>query len=753
MSVDPATAAYRHEHAGTTYFFCCAGCRDTFRADPERYLTPAAETATPAAAAAALYTCPMHPEIVQDHPGICPKCGMALEPRLIAAEAQSNPELRDISRRFWLGLALTVPLIALAMGAHLGLLPILRPTLERWIELILATPVVLGAGSLFFVRAWRSLVNRSLNMWTLIGLGTGAAYFYSLLAVLAPGLFPAGFRGPAGEVGVYFEAAAAITVLVLLGQVLELRARERTGAALRALLDLTPKTARRINSDGTEEEVPLAAVRPGDRLRVRPGEKIPVDGVLLDGAGTVDESMLTGEALPVAKQPGDRIVGGTLNNAGSFVMRAERVGSETVLARIVAMVAAAQRSRAPIQHLADVVAGWFVPAVLVIAVLTFAGWALWGPAPAFAYGLVAAVSVLIIACPCALGIATPMAIMVGTGRGARAGILIRDAAVLERFEKVDTIVIDKTGTLTQGKPAVSAIDTAPGIAADTLLTLAASLERASEHPLAAAIVAAARERGLALAAVRDFTAAIGKGVAGQVAGHAVVLGNAAMLEGLGIALESFSERAEARRRNGETVLFVAVDGRIAGLIAVADPIRETTRPALAALRRAGLFVMMLTGDSPTTAAAVARQLGIEAFEAGLLPQQKGEVVKRLQGQGHVVAMAGDGINDAPALALADVGIAMGTGTDIAIESAGVTLLKGDLAGIARAYRLSRATMRNIRQNLFLAFIYNALAIPIAAGVLYPLIGLLLSPMIGAATMSLSSVSVIGNALRLSRARL
>ncbi len=753
MSVDPATAAYRHEHAGTTYFFCCAGCRDKFRADPERYLTPAAETATPAAAAAALYTCPMHPEIVQDHPGICPKCGMALEPRLIAAEAQPNPELRDISRRFWLGLALTVPLIALAMGAHLGLLPILRPTLERWVELILATPVVLGAGSLFFVRAWRSLVNRSLNMWTLIGLGTGAAYFYSLLAVLAPGLFPAGFRGPAGEVGVYFEAAAAITVLVLLGQVLELRARERTGAALRALLDLTPKTARRINSDGTEEEVPLAAVRPGDRLRVRPGEKIPVDGVLLDGAGTVDESMLTGEALPVAKQPGDRIVGGTLNNAGGFVMRAERVGSETVLARIVAMVAAAQRSRAPIQHLADVVAGWFVPAVLAIAVLTFIGWALWGPAPAFAYGLVAAVSVLIIACPCALGIATPMAIMVGTGRGARAGILIRDAAVLERFEKVDTIVIDKTGTLTQGKPAISAIDTAPGIAADTVLTLAASLERASEHPLAAAIVAAARERGLALAAVRDFTAAIGKGVAGQVADHAVVLGNSAMLEGLGIALESFSERAEARRRNGETVLFVAVDGRIAGLIAVADPIRETTRPALAALRRAGLFVMMLTGDSPTTAAAVARQLGIEAFEAGLLPQQKGEVVKRLQGQGHVVAMAGDGINDAPALALADVGIAMGTGTDIAIESAGVTLLKGDLAGIARAYRLSRATMRNIRQNLFLAFIYNALAIPIAAGVLYPLIGLLLSPMIGAATMSLSSVSVIGNALRLSRARL
>jgi Cu+-exporting ATPase len=754
MSVDPATARHRHEHAGTNYYFCGAHCLEKFRDAPERFLTPEPPAMpAPPAGAATTYTCPMHPEIVQDRPGICPKCGMALEPVLVAAEAEPNPELRDMTRRFWVGLVLTVPLLVLAMSAHLARVFLVAPAAERWIELVLATPVVLGCGAPFFARAWHSLTNRSLNMFTLIGLGTGTAYLYSLVAVLAPGVFPAGFRGSSGEVGVYFEAAAAITVLVLLGQVLELKARDRTSLALRSLLDLAPKTARRLAADGADEEVPLAAVRPDDRLRVRPGEKIPVDGVVLDGGGAVDESMLTGEPLPVEKRPGDKLVGGTLNGNGSFVMRAERVGGDTVLAQIVQMVAAAQRSRAPIQRIADRVAGWFVPVVLGIAILAFVGWAVWGPTPAFAYGLVAAVSVLIIACPCALGLATPMAIMVGSGRGAHAGVLIRDAAALERFEKVDTIVVDKTGTLTLGKPELTGVETMPGIDGDALLALAAGLERASEHPLAAAIVVAAQRRGLDLAEPEDFSATTGKGVGGTVAGHAVALGNPAMLSELGIAVEPLAAPAEERRRDGETVLFVAVDGRLAGFLAVADPLRETTRPALDALRRMGLSLVMLTGDSRTTAAAIARRLALDAFEAELLPQHKGMAVARLQKEGHVVAMAGDGINDAPALAQADVGIAIGTGADIAIESAGVTLLKGDLAGIARAYRLSRATMRNIRQNLFLAFVYNALAIPIAAGVLYPAIGLLLSPMIAAATMSLSSVSVIGNALRLARARI
>ncbi|MGH7096941.1 MAG: heavy metal translocating P-type ATPase [Stellaceae bacterium] len=755
MSVDPATAKYRHQNAGADYFFCGARCLEKFRADPAHYLAPppAAVPEPPPLPSGATYTCPMHPEIVEDHPGTCPKCGMALEPVVAAAEDAPNPELRAMTGRFWIGLVLTVPLLVLAMGAHLGRVELVPPEAQRWIELGLATPVVLGCGWPFFVRAWHSLKNRSLNMFTLIGMGTGVAYLYSLVAVFAPGAFPAGFRGHSGTVGLYFEAAAAIIVLVLLGQVLELKARDRTSLAVRALLGLAPKMARRLTADGADEEVPLATVRPGDRLRVRPGEKIPVDGAVIDGMSAVDESMLSGEAVPVAKGPDDAVVGGTLNGSGSFVMRAERVGAETVLAQIVQMVAAAQRSRAPIQRIADRVAGWFVPVVLGIAILTFIGWAIWGPAPALAYGLISAVSVLIIACPCALGIATPVSIMVGTGRGAHAGVLIRDAAALERLAAVDTLVADKTGTLTLGKPRLTALDTMPGSDENEMLALAAGLERASEHPLAAAIVAAAQERGLALAEAAAFAAVAGKGVIGTVDGRRVALGNAALMEGLGIDPGPLAAPAEERRRDGETVLFAALDSRLAGLVAVADPVKETTRPALDALRREGLSVLMLTGDSRGTAAAVARRLGLDRFEAEVLPMQKGEVVRRLQGEGHIVAMAGDGINDAPALARADVGIAMGTGTDIAIESAGVTLLKGDLAGIVRAWHLSRATLRNIRQNLFLAFVYNAVAIPIAAGVLYPWLGVTLSPMIAAAAMSLSSVSVIGNALRLTRARI
>ena len=753
MAVDPASAKHAHVHSGRTYFFCGAGCLDKFRADPAHYLSSPAGAPATAAAPGSRYTCPMHPEVISDRPGPCPKCGMALERMVLSAEPEENPELRDMTRRFWIGLGLTLPLLVLTMSVDLVELRLLPPGISRWVELALASPVVLWCGWPFFERGWRSLVNRSLNMFTLIALGTGAAYLYSVVAAVLPDLFPAGFRGPSGEVGLYFEAAATITVLVLLGQVLELKARDRTSHALRSLLDLAPKMARRLRADGSDEEVPLAEIVRGDRLRVRPGGKVPVDGTLIEGGSAIDESMLSGEPLPVEKAPGDKIVGGTLNGSGSFVMRTERVGAETVLSQIVEMVAAAQRSRAPIQRIADRVSGYFVPAVVFVAALTFAGWALWGPPPALAYGLVATVSVLIIACPCALGIATPMSIMVGTGRGARAGVLIRDAAAIERFEKVDTIVVDKTGTLTVGKPRLASVVSVPGIDENELLRLAASLERDSEHPLAASILAAAQKRGIALAEVDGFAAAVGKGVSGTVGGRAVALGNAAMVASLGADPGILVGDAEARRREGETVMFVLVDGRIAGLIGVADPIKETTPAALAALRADGLSVVMLTGDSRTTAEAVGRKLGFDAIEAEVLPQEKAEVVKRLQAQGHVVAMAGDGINDAPPLAQADVGIAMGTGTDVAIESAGITLLKGDLAGIARAYNLSRATMRNIRQNLFLAFVYNAIAIPVAAGVLYPFLGLVLSPMIAAATMSLSSVSVISNALRLARARI
>ena len=708
----------------------------------------------PAATEAGRFTCPMHPEIVRDSPGACPICGMALEPVMVAAESGPSPELADMSRRLRIGAGLTAALLVISMGELVpGLAALVEGAWNRWAQLALATPVVVWAGWPFFVRGWRSLVTRSLNMFTLIALGTGTAYAYSLVAVAAPDVFPAGFRNPAGEVGLYFEAAAVITVLVLLGQVLELRARERTSDALRALLDLAPKTARRLRPDGGEDTVALAEVEVGDRLRVRPGESVPVDGVVLDGHSAVDESMVTGESIPVEKAAGDSLIGGTLNGSGGLVMRADKVGRDTMLARIVGMVAEAQRSRAPIQRLADTVAGYFVPAVVAVAVLSFTGWALWGPPPALAYGLVAAVSVLIIACPCALGLATPMSIMVGTGRGAQAGVLIRNAEALERFEKVDTLVVDKTGTLTLGKPKLVGVVAVDGQDEDSLLALAAGLERASEHPLAEAIVAGAEDRGLSLAAPSDFRSVTGKGVVGRIGGTEVALGNSALMAELGIDIGALAAKAEELRADGATVMLVAVAGRAAGLIAVADPIKETTPAALSALRAEGLRVVMLTGDNRTTAEAVARRLGIDEVKAEVLPDRKNQVVRELRAAGRIVAMAGDGVNDAPALAQADVGVAMGSGTDVAIESAGVTLVKGDLNGIVRARRLSRATMRNIRQNLFFAFIYNALGVPIAAGVLYPFFGLLLSPVIAAAAMSLSSVSVVGNALRLRRVRI
>ena len=753
MSVDPHTAKYRREHAGRTYYFCAAGCAEKFEAAPEDYLAGARP---PAALAAhdAIYTCPMHPEIEQIGPGFCPICGMALEPKTVTVEEGPSAEYLDMRRRFWVSAALSLPLLVWVMADHLlGLGHTLSRPLAHWLQLALATPVVLWAGWPIFERCWASLRNRRLNMWTLIGIGVGAAYGYSVVATLAPGIFPAAFRGPAGEVEVYFEAAAVITALVLLGQVLEIRAREHTGGAIKALLGLAPNTARRVRADGADEEVPLEAIAAGDRLRVRPGDQIPVDGVVLEGRSTVDESMLTGEPMPVAKDPGDPVTGGTLNQSGSFVMRAERVGRDTMLARIVQMVAEAQRSRAPIQRLVDVVAGWFVPAVVAVAILAFGAWALFGPPPAMAYALVAAVSVLIIACPCALGLATPMSIMVGTGRGARAGVLIKNAEALERFAKVDTLVVDKTGTLTEGKPKVTALVPAAGVEEDDLLRLAASIERASEHPLAAAIVAAAEARGLKLAEGSGFDAIPGKGVLGRVEGREVALGNQPLLEALGVDPGELSEGAERLRAEGATVMFVVIDRKAAGLIGVADPIRPTTPGALEALRAAGLRIVMLTGDSSTTAVVVAGKLGIDEIHAEVLPEQKKEVVEGLQAAGRIVAMAGDGINDAPALARADVGVAMGTGADVAVESAGITLVKGDLTGLVRARRLSEATMRNIRQNLFFAFVYNALGVPIAAGVLYPLTGLLLSPMIAAAAMSLSSVSVIGNALRLRAVRL
>jgi len=753
MTVDPATAKHRADHSGTTYYFCSAGCRAKFVADPSRYLAARPKPAVPAPAGT-IYTCPMHPQIRQLGPGSCPICGMALEPEVATAEAGPSAELIHMRRRFWIGLVLSVPVVVLEMGAHVANLHMMvGPRVSNWLQFVFATPVVLWAGWPFFVRAWQSLVTRNLNMFTLIAMGTGVAWVYSVVALLLPDLFPPAFRGPDGAVPVYFEAAAVITVLVLLGQVLELRAREQTSGAIRALLDLAPKTARRLKADGSEEEVPLDVVSVGDRLRVRPGEKVPVDGEVAEGRSALDESMVTGESMPVTKEAGVKVIGGTLNTTGSFVMRAEKVGRDTMLAQIVQMVATAQRSRAPIQRLADRVSGWFVPAVIATAILAFIAWAVFGPEPRYAFGLVAAVSVLIIACPCALGLATPMSIMVGVGRGAQAGVLIRNAEALERMERVDTLVVDKTGTLTEGKPKVVAIVTAAGIDEAEVLRLAASVEAASEHPLATAIVAAAQERKLGAAPVKDFDSPTGKGVLGMVAGRQVSLGNARFLATLGIDTALLESEAERLRQEGATAIFVAVDAKVAAVIAIADPVKATTPDALRALGHDGIHVVMLTGDNRTTARAVAKRLGITDIAAEVLPDQKSDVVAKLRRQGRVVAMAGDGVNDAPALAAAEVGIAMGTGTDVAIESAGVTLLKGDLTGIVRARRLSQATMRNIRQNLFFAFVYNAAGVPIAAGVLYPVFGLLLSPIIAAAAMALSSVSVVGNALRLRTARL
>ncbi len=694
------------------------------------------------------YTCPMHPEVRQVGPGSCPICGMALEPEIATAATGHNPELVDMTRRFWIGLVLTLPVFALDMGAHIfGSHGFVDQALSNWIQFAFATPVVLWAGWPFFVRGWQSVVTRNLNMFTLIAMGTGVAYAYSVVATLAPGVFPAAFRGHGGAVAVYFEASAVITVLVLIGQVLELRAREQTSGAIRALIDLAPKTARRVR-DGSEEDVALDTIEAGDILRVRPGDKVPVDGTVTEGRSALDESLVTGKSMPVTKTPGDKAIAGTLNTTGSFLMRAEKVGRETLLAQIVQMVAAAQRSRAPIQRLADQVAGWFVPAVIAVAVTAFAAWAMFGPEPRFAYGLVAAVTVLIIACPCALGLATPMSIMVGVGRGAAAGVLIRNAEALERMEKVDTLVVDKTGTLTDGKPKVTAVVPALGFDDATVLRYAASVEQASEHPLAAAIVAAAKERNIELARVMGFNSPTGKGAIGMVERKRVALGNAAFFAELNLATAGLNGQAEELRLDGATAIFVAIDGKAAGVIAIADPIKPTTAAALKALTEEGIRVVMLTGDNRTTAQAVARKLGITEIEAEVLPDQKSAVVEKLRRAGRVVAMAGDGVNDAPALAAADVGIAMGTGTDVAMESAGITLLKGDLTGIVRARRLSEAVMRNIRQNLLFAFAYNAAGVPVAAGVLYPLFGILLSPVIAAAAMALSSVSVVGNALRL-----
>ncbi|MEM7483342.1 MAG: heavy metal translocating P-type ATPase [Acidobacteriota bacterium] len=799
MQVDPATAQHSTEHAGTEYFFCCAGCREKFEADPESYLSgdqPAPEPAPPGAvficpmdpevrqdepgacpkcgmalepeapdlATRTEYTCPMHPEVVRDEPGNCPECGMALEPRTVVAEAD-DPELADMTRRVTFAAIFTVPLFLIAMGDMLPGAPVSQALSPRWrvlLELALATPVCLWAGWPFLVRAVHSFKNRSLNMFTLIGIGVTVAYGYSVVAALAPQWFPASFRNEQGHVAVYFEAAAVIVTLVLLGQVLELRARGKTGAALRRLLELAPATARRLVADGGEEDIPLAEVQAGDRLRVRPGEKVPVDGVVLEGSSSVDESMISGEPLPVKKSAGDALTGATVNGAGSLVMEAVRVGSETTLARIVQLVGEAQRSRAPVQRLADRVAAWFVPAVLATAVVTFALWAWLGPQPAMAYALVNAVAVLIIACPCALGLATPMSIMVAAGRGASAGVLFKNAEAIERLRDVDTLVVDKTGTLTAGRPTLETVQPAEGLSEIELLRLAASLERASEHPLAEAVVRGADERGVALTKADNFESLTGQGVRGTVAGEggstAVAIGNRALMDSLGVDLGPWAERAEKERGEGRTALFVATlaeDGKgiLAGLLAVADTIKETTPEAIAGLHREGLRIVMLTGDSRTTAQAVADRLGIDEVIAEVLPEEKSDTIAHLQAQGRVVAMAGDGINDAPALARADVGIAMGTGTDIAMESAGVTLVHGDLRALLRARRLSRATLANIRQNLAFAFGYNALGVPIAAGALYPLFGLLLSPMIAAAAMSISSVSVIANALRLQRLEL
>lgn len=753
MYVERASARHMIKHEGDRFYFCSSHCENKFSAEPEKYLSgrPAPEPMPEGT----LYTCPMDPEIVREEPGDCPICGMALEPMGVsAAEAGPNPELIDFTNRFWLGAALTVPLLVLAMGPMLGL-----PVREwlgasaSWAEMALASPIVLWCAAPFFKRGWASIINQSPNMWTLIALGVGAAYGFSVVATVAPGVFPSAFRDAAGHVGVYYEAAAVIIVLVLLGQILELRARERTSGAIRALLELAPQTAIRINPDGVDEEIAVELVVVGDRLRVRPGEKIPVDGTVIDGHTSVDESMLTGEPIPVEKAQGDAVTGATLNGTGSLVIEANRVGSDTTLSQIVEMVANAQRSRAPIQKLVDVVAGWFVPAVVAIAVIAFVTWSVLGPTPAMTYALVAAVSVLIIACPSALGLATPMSIMVATGRGAQAGVLIKNAEALERFANVDTLIVDKTGTLTVGKPKLVAVIPVPGQDEDEILYLAASLERGSEHPLAGAIVAGAEDREIAIVQATDFEAITGKGVTGKVNGKLVALGNDKMVLDLGLDGADLTAEANNRRDQGATVMFVVVEGQLSGLIAVADPIKETTPTALRALHSEGLHIIMATGDSERTARAVAGRLGIDEIRADVLPADKARIVKELQSNGRTVAMAGDGVNDAPALAQADVGIAMGTGADVAIESAGLTLIKGDLNGIVRARRLAKATMANIRQNLFFAFAYNAAGVPVAAGVLYPLFGVLLSPMIAAAAMSLSSVSVIGNALRLKSVKL
>jgi Cu+-exporting ATPase len=747
MKVDPARTAHHAEHMGVTFHFCSAGCRTKFAADPERYLAPREQA--PPAPPGTIYTCPMHPEVRQEGPGACPICGMALEPANVTADERPSPELKDMSRRFWIGLALAIPVFALEMGGHVGgVMMLIGRQTSNWIQLALATPVVLWAGWPFFVRGWASLVSRRLNMFTLIAMGVGAAWAYSMFAALAPGLFPPAFRNADGSVPVYFEAAAVITVLVLLGQVLELRARERTSGAIKALLNLAPKTARRVRGDGTDEEIPLDLIHVGDRLRVRPGEKVPVDGELLEGRVSIDESLVTGESMPVTKEPGAKVIAGSINKTGSFLMCAEKVGADTLLFRIVQMVAEAQRSRAPIQRTADVVSGWFVPAVIAVAIGAAIVWAVFGPEPRFSYALLAAVSVLIIACPCALGLATPMSIMVGVGRGAQAGVLIKNAEALERLEKIDTLVFDKTGTLTEGRPAVTAIKTMGAQDETELLRLAASLERGSEHPLADAVLRAAKERGLTLSEAKDFDSPVGKGVIGVVDGRRVALGGAALLAEQGVDVEPLGAEAEAMRKAGASAIFAAVDGRLAGLIAVADPIKPTTPDAVRALKAEGVRLVMMTGDNRTTALAVAGRLGIDDVEAEVLPEDKAKVVQKLRNEGRAVAMAGDGVNDAPALAAAEVGVAMGAGADVAIESAGVTLLKGDLQGLVKARRLSRAVMGNIRQNLVFAFVYNAAGVPIAAGALYPTLKLLLSPQIAAAAMALSSVSVITNALRL-----
>jgi Cu+-exporting ATPase len=754
MTVDPAKTAHHAAYQGEILHFCSARCREKFVADPAHYLSPAPPP-HPDSAPGTIWTCPMHPEIRQDHPGACPICGMALEPAMVTADSGPSPELEDMSRRFWIALALSLPVFVLEMGGHLfpALHRLISPVVSTWIQFALATPVVLWAGWPFFTRGWASIRSGNLNMFTLIAMGTGVAWGYSVVATLFPAIFPSAFRGMDGAVAVYFEAAAVITVLVLLGQVLELRARERTSGAIKALLNLAPRTARRIGADGNDEEVSIDRVIVGDRLRVRPGEKVPVDGKVEDGRSSLDESMVTGESMPVTKAVGALVIGGTINQSGALVIRAEKVGRDTMLARVVQMVADAQRSRAPIQRLADIVAGWFVPVVLLVSIIAFVVWAIWGPEPRFAHGLIAAVSVLIIACPCALGLATPMSIMVGIGRGAGLGVLIRNAEALERMEKVDTLVIDKTGTLTEGRPSVTGTVVAEGFAETELFRLAAGVERASEHPLALAIVAAAKDRGIALPDVAGFDSPTGKGAVGTVDGQRITLGSALFLKENGIDTGPMEVQANDLRRDGATAIFIGVDARVAGIFAIADAIKPTTAEAIAALRKEGIRIVMLTGDNRVTAMAVGKKLGIEDIEAEVAPDQKSAVVARLKAEGRIVAMAGDGVNDAPALAAADVGIAMGSGTDVAIESAGVTLLKGDLNGIVRARALSVATMSNIRQNLFFALIYNAAGVPIAAGLLYPLFGILLSPVVAAAAMALSSVSVVTNALRLNRVSL